>query len=57
VLAGLLELRRNPKIGKTLAGKYREFCLFKIGRKKIVYDFNAGQNIILVVDVGKDLDI
>jgi mRNA-degrading endonuclease RelE of RelBE toxin-antitoxin system len=56
-LSGLLELRQNPKKGKELAGRYRGLYLFLFGGLKMIYDFNSGQNIIFIVDIGKNLKI
>jgi len=56
-LAGLLDLRRNPKKCRQLAGRYKELFLFSYGKIKIVCDLDLGQNIIFIIDIGKEIEV
>ena len=52
VSAALLEIKKNPFIGKKLKGKFDGFWSHKVWPYRIIYEIKKKRLIILVIKIG-----
>lgn len=52
-----MRLRRDPDVGTLLEGKYAGMYVLRVGKYKIVYEVYKKQLSVLVIKIGRKMDI